>query len=280
MTIIERNEFTYLKKMLHFKMLEKEEEHQLAKRWNLYKDQRALNLLVESHLKLVVAQAFKFKNYGLAINDLIQEGILGLIIAAQKFDPRKFDVRFSGYAKWWIKAYMQDYILKNWSIVKINVSPSHRQLFFNLNRLKKQIFNLHNESLSNDEKTELAKSLKISILDIEEMEKRLMFLDLSLNQPIQEDANESLESFIQDKGPTPEEACQQTNIVKKRIEYIKDVLNLLTHDEREVIEQRYLEKKTAKPFSSMQVRNLESKAFRKIRHSLLRKRKQLRDDLY
>ncbi|MBP9753048.1 MAG: sigma-70 family RNA polymerase sigma factor [Proteobacteria bacterium] len=277
----ENSELKYFKKMLDFKMLEREEEHQLAKRWHLYKDQKAIDLLVESHLKLVVAQAFKFKYYKISVNDLIQEGIIGLITAAKKFDPLKFDIRFAGYAKWWIKAYMQDYILKNWSIVKINVSAPHKQLFFNLNRLKNQIFKLHNESLSKDEMTELSKSLKVSIQDIEEIEKRLTYFDQSLSTPIQEDATETMEAFILDQGPTPEEACQSTDMIKKRIEYIKNFLNILTDEERFVIENKYLQDDPKKEkLTGVKVKNIENRAIRKIRYSLLKKKHMMRSDLY
>jgi RNA polymerase sigma-32 factor len=286
MTYYTQKDMIYFKRLLHYKMLEKNEEVQLSKRWHLYKDQEALNQLIQAYFKLVIAQAFKFNGYGLPLSDLIQEGVLGLMTAAKRFDPRLYDVRFSTYARWWIKAQMQDYILKNWSIVRLHSTTSSRRLFFNLNQLKKRISHIEGEDLSLTEIKKIATLLKTTVNDVEEIWTRIRSSDFSLNNAINHNTSETFETQIEDKTISPEDACNQTDLLKRQIIFIQKILSVLTKEEREVIELKYLsdhkKSDTLKntKFDQKKMKNLESKAFRKIKYEIIHNKNLDYKDLY
>ncbi|HEY1736032.1 MAG TPA: sigma-70 family RNA polymerase sigma factor, partial [Methylovirgula sp.] len=161
--------------------LERAEEHDLAVRWKVKRDERALHQLTEAHMRLVIALAVRFRHYGLPIADLIQEGHVGLLEAAARFDPER-EVRFSTYATWWIRAAIQDYILRNWSIVRGGTSSAQKALFFNLRRLRAKLANSGGGSAVVFDK--IAQTLGVSRRDVEFMDSRMSAPDLSLNAPV------------------------------------------------------------------------------------------------
>ena len=159
--------------------LEREEEQDLAIRWVENQDQNALHQLTSAHMRLVIAVASKFRRYGLPMSDLVQEGHVGLLEAAARFDPHR-EVRFSTYATWWIRASIQDYILRNWSIVRGGTSSGQKSLFFNLRRLRAKITAEDNNINTQDLYSELANAIGVSVKDVATMDARLSGADVSL----------------------------------------------------------------------------------------------------
>ena len=185
-------------------LLSREREFELAYLWREKGDEKALHELVSAYMRLVVSMASKFRNYGLSISDLVQEGNIGLMQAAFKFEPER-EIRFSTYASWWIKSAMQDYVLRNWSIVRSGTSASQKSLFFNLRWLRAKIQNMDDTAFSSDTLLAISKKLKIGLKDVETMAHRLSTRDQSLNAPIGEEGDDSVEDFLQDTNPSPEE---------------------------------------------------------------------------
>ncbi len=192
--------------------LDRDEEHNLAVRWKTNHDERALHQLTEAHMRLVIALAVRFRHYGLPIADLIQEGHVGLLEAAARFDPER-EVRFSTYATWWIRAGIQDYILRNWSIVRGGTSSAQKALFFNLRRLRAKLANSGGGSAMVFDT--IAETLGVSRRDVEFMDSRMSAPDLSLNAPVS-DADPGAPSqrldFLQDDGPLPERSSPARSI--------------------------------------------------------------------
>ena len=185
-TYTQKANLDYIRQSMHEPMLEREEEHDLARRWREKGDEQALHRLIRSYTRLVVAMAAKFRNYGLPMGDLIQEGNIGLMQAAERFEPAR-DVRFSTYATWWIRAAIQDYVLRNWSIVRTGTTAAQKSLFFNLRRLKAKIENDNDGTPLDDEgRTKISEKLNVKLRDVEAMESRLTSNDRSLNTPIGE----------------------------------------------------------------------------------------------
>ncbi len=270
---------SYVHKFMHFKMLSKDEEEHLAKEWRAYHNEDALHTLIKSYTRLVVSMACKLKRYGIPIADLIQEGNIGLITAAEKFNPTEHDnTRFSTYAKWWIRASQQRYILQNWSIVRMGMTTNNKQLFFNLDRLKTQLFSLTTDHLDSDQTQEMAHSLDISSYEISEMEKRLHLADLSLNAIVKNDggSKDTLEDFIPDTDNTPEEECATKETLDIITKTLHDALNILSERDRYIIEHVYLKdtgmnlSEIAKKFgiSRERSRQLSKRALRKMHYFL------------
>ena len=276
----------YLKKAIYQPPLDREEEHKLARRWHLYKDEKALHKLVESHFRLVINQVYRFRNYGLSSADLNQEGMMGLMKAAMKFDPKLHDIRFSGYAKWWVKSYIQDYILRNWSIVRVGSTTAHKQLFFNLNRLKSQILKVDYGSLSKNEMGVIADALKVTVRDVEKIEQRLSSLDVSLDFTFENEDGISACDILPDPAPTPEENSSHHNIQRRSSSWINKAFQALNERERKIIEHRFFKDDETFSYiakelglSSERIRQLEKRAFRKMRHELVHNQKIKKEDI-
>src|SRR5215210_3289664 len=186
--------------------LEREEEHDLAVRWRERDDQAALHRLTSAHMRLVIAIAARFRNFGLPMSDLIQEGHVGLLEAAARFEPER-DVRFSTYATWWIRASIQDYILRNWSIVRGGTSSSQKSLFFNLRRLRARLAQTSDQRPRLAIYQEIANAIGVSRQDVEVMDSRLSGPDTSLNTPIHETESGAADrqDFLVDEVPLPDE---------------------------------------------------------------------------
>ena len=201
----QRANLAYIKTSMKAPMLEKEHELNLARRWRDDKDERALHELIQSYTRLVIAGASKFKHYGLPMGDLIQEGNIGLMQAADRFDPDR-DLRFSTYANWWIRSHIQDYILRNWSIVRTGTTAAQKSLFFNFRRLRAKIeSSKESEGLDTDDRTQIANDLGVKVTEVEQMEGRLSGTDSSLNAHIGTEGEEEWQNMLSDDRPNPED---------------------------------------------------------------------------
>lgn len=271
---------SYIHKFMHFKMLSKDEEEHLAKEWREYRNEDALHTLIKSYTRLVVGMACKLKRYGIPIADLIQEGNIGLITAAEKFNPNEHhNARFSTYARWWIRASQQRYILQNWSIVRMGMTTNNKQLFFNLDRLKTQLFSLTTNHLDDNQTQEISSSLEISTSEISEMEKRLHSADLSLNAHVKNTdgtSTDTLEDFIPDTESTPEEACSTNETQGFITKTLHNALDILSERDRYIIEHVYLKdpamnlSEIGRKFgiSRERARQLSKRALRKMHYFL------------
>jgi RNA polymerase sigma-32 factor len=225
----------YDKKFLNFSMrqslLSKQDEIEYIKNWQGKKDQKSLNKIVSSHLRLVISIANKFKNYGLPINELVQEGNIGLMQAVEKFDLYK-DVRFSNYSSWWIKAAMQSFILKNWSIVRIGTTAAQKSLFFKLKSIMTKIEKENNSSFNDYHQQKLANELGVKFKEIEDMKGRLTGSDQSLNATLSENSELETQDLLIDQRPSPEQNAIFTTDSKTISNLINEALNKLPDREK------------------------------------------------
>jgi len=259
--------------------LEREEEFGLAMRWKYHRDEKALHGLTRSHMRLVIARAVKFRHYGLPLSDLIQEGHVGLLEAAARFEPER-EIRFSTYASWWIRASMQDYILRNWSIVRGGTSSAQKALFFNLRRLRSQLARGQENEGSVVTFDKIAKALGVSASDVEQMDARMGRPDVSLNAPIsdQDDLmpSERIEFLIDDK-PLADETVGQAIDGDRRIDWLREALSHLSERERRILKERRLTEETATlealgaclGISKERVRQIETRAIEKLKGALI-----------
>ncbi len=268
---------SYFKSIQKYPFLQPDEEYELATDWVKKQDKVAAEKLVTSHLRLVARVAAGYKGYGLPLADLIAEGNLGILHALKKFDPTKGH-RFSTYALWWIKAFIQEYILKSWSLVKIGTTGAQKKLFFNLRRLKKKIQEDDQEFSSlNDETIEsIAKELGVEEEEVREMEKRLWGGDASLNSPVSQTGDtgeEEWQDWVESDRPTQEEAFLDKEQKKHEAQLLLEGFEALTPREISIIKSRRLKEPpdtleiVAKDLhiSKERVRQLEVSAFDKLR---------------
>lgn len=266
----------YIRSSMNEPMLEREHEFDLATRWKDHGDEKALHELIRSYTRLVIATAAKFKHYGLPMGDLIQEGNLGLMQAANKFEPDR-DVRFSTYATWWVRASIQDYILRNWSIVRTGTTAAHKSLFFNLRRLRAKIEGAEDENgLTTDGRIKIATALGVRVKDVEDMEGRMNRGDQSLNALISNDGEEEVGSFLADTRPNPEDVVIGMKDSQTRSKWLNDALKKLSEREQHIIRERHMQYETVTleelgkklGVSKERVRQLESRALEKLRDNL------------
>ncbi len=274
----QRANLDYIRTSMNEPMLERDHELDLARRWKTKRDERALHEMVTSYTRLVVSIASRFRNYGLPMGDLIQEGNVGLMQAAERFDPER-EVRFSTYASWWIRAAIQDYILRNWSIVRTGTTAAQKSLFFNFRRLRAKIENrTEREGLDNAGREQIAKELGVAVSDVESMEGRLAGTDHSLNATVGEDGDSEWQDFLEDGNPNPEEIVIGMKDAKTRSAWLKNALNGLSDRERTIIKERHLGYETVTledlgktlGISKERVRQLEQRAMDKLRVSMSR----------
>jgi RNA polymerase sigma-32 factor len=257
--------------------LERDEEHELAVRWSEEKDQEALHKLTSAHMRLVISVAARFRRYGLAMSDLIQEGHIGLLEAAARFDPHR-GVRFSTYATWWIRASIQDFILRNWSIVRGGTSSSQKSLFFNLRRLRAKISQNGEAMSSHDLYRELAEAIGVSVNDVANMDSRLSGSDMSLNATLSDESEQSTQrqDFLVDEAPLPDETVETVIDTERRSAWLTAAMNVLNDRERRIISSRRLAEDGATleqlggelGISKERVRQIESRALEKLRKAL------------
>ncbi|MEH6547992.1 MAG: RNA polymerase factor sigma-32 [Sneathiella sp.] len=276
-TLAVRRNRAFVSEAMSIPLLTREREFELAFLWRDHDDEKALHELVSAYMRLVISMATKFRNYGLPMGDLVQEGNIGLMQAAFKFEPER-EIRFSTYASWWIKSSMQDYILRNWSIVRSGTSASQKSLFFNLRWLRAKIQSSDDGGFSSDTLDAISKKLRIKIGEVEKMANRLSGRDQSLNAPIGENGDDSLEDFLPDTGPTPEEAVMKSLDGEVRSRWLDLALHELTDREQLIIRERRLQddKTTLEVLGGRlgitkeRVRQIEHKAFEKLRASVVR----------
>ena len=272
----------YDKKFLNFSMrqalLSKEDEVEFIKNWQLNRNEKSINKIVSSHLRLVISLANKFKNYGLPINELVQEGNVGLMQAVDKFDLNR-DVRFSTYASWWIKASMQTYILKNWSIVRIGTTAAQKSLFFKLKTIMTKIEKENNTSFNDYHQQKLADDIGVKFKDIEVMKGRLAGSDQSLNATFSENSELEVQDLLVDERASPEQNAILTKDTKTISNLINDALSKLPEREKKIIGARQLSENTVTlqelgkdlGISKERVRQLENRALNKLKLSLQKK---------
>ncbi|MEO0327027.1 MAG: RNA polymerase factor sigma-32 [Pseudomonadota bacterium] len=259
--------------------LEREEEHRLAVLWAEKQDQHALHQLTSAHMRLVIAVSAKFRRYGLPMSDLVQEGHVGLLEAAARFDPHR-EVRFSTYATWWIRASIQDYILRNWSIVRGGTSSGQKSLFFNLRRLRAKITS-NDKSINNqDLYIELSKAIGVSVKDVATMDARLSGPDVSLNMPVStdEESGSERQDFLESDAPLPDEMVSNIMDGEKRTEWLRSALSVLNERELRIVNRRRLSEDGATleelggelGISKERVRQLENRALKKLQTELVK----------
>ena len=258
------------------KILEKEEEFYHIEKWQIDRNSKSLQIILNSYLRLAVSYAKKYTSYGLPLDDLIHEGVLGIMHALEKFDVSK-DFRLSTYASWWIRASIQDYILKNWSVVKTGSTASQKALFFNLRKIKQKISDLSSEFMGQNEIDTVSKMLNVKSLEVQNMESRLSGGDVYLNQKIDNESENDLMSLMQDDRPNPEEVVESTNDTKLKKQYIEQAILSLNERERTIIKLRKLKEKSITldelgknlKISKERVRQIETKALEKLKISIL-----------
>jgi RNA polymerase sigma-32 factor len=258
--------------------LAREEELELAIQWKENRDQNALHKITTAHMRLVISMASKFRHFGLSMSDLIQEGHVGLLEAAARFEPDR-EVRFSTYATWWIRASMQDYILRNWSIVRGGTSSAQKALFFNLRRLRAKLQS-GPENLSNaDLYRQVSAALGVNEADVAVMDARLSGPDTSLNAPVMDDSPGGTDrmSFLVSDAPLPDEVVTETIDTERRSQWLSGALSALNPRELKIIRERRLREDGATleslgerlGISKERVRQIESRAIEKLRTALV-----------
>ena len=279
----------YLSTVMTKALLTEEEELRLARAWRLDGDQKAMQKLVTAYLRLVVATSTRFRNYGLPMPDLIQEGNIGLMLAVNRFDPER-GVRFSTYAAWWIRSSIQEYVLRNWSIVRSGTSAGQKALFFNLRWLRAKLERAGGGTaqLDNESRDTIARALKVSPADVTTMAQRLAARDHSLNETVGgEEGGDAFQDFLVDPGPTPEEIVTTKMDGGQRHVWLTESLKELSPREQLIIVERMLndEKATLEELGGRlgvtkeRVRQIETKAFRKLQMAVHRKAKQAGENI-
>ena len=265
----------YLAQIKKFPMLDAEEEYMLAKNWRENGNLQSAHKLVTSHLRLVAKIAMGYRGYGLPVNELISEGNLGLMQAVKKFDPEK-GFRLATYAMWWIKAAIQEYVLRSWSLVKIGTTAAQKKLFFNLRKLKNQLAPQSEGDLRNEHVNEIANKLDVSKEEVVSMNRRLSGKEFSLNAQIGEDGDE-WQDWLVDKELDHDLKFAHNEEMEQRKDLLKDSIKILNDREKEILYSRRL---TDDPItlddlskkykiSRERVRQIENKAFEKLQKHML-----------
>jgi len=265
----------YLIQIKKFPMLEREEEYMLAKNWRNRGDIKSAEKLVTSHLRLVAKIAMGYRGYGLPVGEMISEGNVGLMQAVKKFDPEK-GFRLATYAMWWIKAGIQEYILRSWSLVKMGTTTAQKKLFFNLKKLKNKIAPRSDGDLKDEHVTEIANRLDVKKDEVISMNRRLSGQELSLNAPVGEDGDE-WQDWLADKSMDQELSFAHNEEMEQRKDLLENSLEILNQREREILNYRRLvdqpvtlEQLSRKyKISRERIRQIENKAFEKIQKHML-----------
>ena len=265
----------YLDQIKKFPMLDAEEEYMLAKNWKTTGNVKSAEKLVTSHLRLVAKIAMKYKGYGLPMNEIISEGNVGLMQAVKKFEPEK-GFRLATYAMWWIKASIQEYILRSWSLVKIGTTTAQKKLFFNLKKLKNQIAPKNEGDLKKDEVEKIANTLDVSEDEVVSMNRRLSGKEQSLNAPIGEDGDE-WQDWVVDKEMDQELKIAHQEELDQRKDLLQDSIKILNDREKEILYARRLNENPSTledlskkyKISRERIRQIENKAFEKLQKHML-----------
>ncbi|MEL6568941.1 MAG: RNA polymerase factor sigma-32 [Pseudomonadota bacterium] len=265
----------FVRKAMKAPLLEQEHELDLARRWRDHQDEHALHELTTAYMRLVISMASKFRNYGLPMSDLVQEGNVGLMQAAARFEPAR-EVRFSTYASWWIRSSIQDFVLRNWSIVRTGTTAAQKSLFFNLRRLRAKINDTDDGVISRENKTWVSQHLGVPERDVETMVSRLSASDRSLNAPLSVDGDAQWQDLLADESATPDQEVEVSRDTEQRRQWINDALRALNEREMLIIRQRRLTDDTVTletlgkelGISKERVRQIEHQALSKLRKAL------------
>jgi RNA polymerase sigma-32 factor len=261
----------YLTKIRRFPLLEPQEEYMLAKSWREHGDRDAAHRLVTSHLRLVAKIAMGYRGYGLPIAEVISEGNVGLMQAVKRFEPER-GFRLATYAMWWIKASIQDYVLRSWSLVKLGTTANQKKLFFNLRKAKSKIAAFEDGDLRPDQVELIAKRLAVTERDVIDMNRRLAG-DASLNTPVREDGDSGeWQDWLVDDTPSPERVLADSEELDNRRKALGEALTVLNARERRIFEARRLEETPATleelaaefGVSRERVRQIEVRAFERV----------------
>ena len=265
----------YLREIRQFPLLTPEEEFMLAKRWREHDDAEAAHRLVTSHLRLVAKIAMGYRGYGLPVGELISEGNIGLMQAVKRFDPDR-GFRLATYAMWWIRASMQEYILRSWSLVKMGTTAAQKKLFFNLRKLKGEIEAIDDGDLTPEQVEHIATALNVSQDDVTSMNRRMIGPELSLNAPIREEGGGEWQDWLEDTGESQESTVLEANELDYRRQLLRDSLDVLTERERHILHERRLKEEPATlgelsqvhGVSRERIRQIEVGAFKKLQEAM------------
>ncbi|MGO8711092.1 MAG: RNA polymerase sigma factor RpoH [Rhizomicrobium sp.] len=267
----------YLSEIKRFPMLEPQEEYMLAKRWREHGDREAAHKLVTSHLRLVAKIAMGYRGYGLPISEVISEGNVGLMQAVKRFEPER-GFRLATYAMWWIRAAIQEYILRSWSLVKMGTTAAQKKLFFNLRKVKGKINALEEGDLHPDQVADIAKKLAVSEEEVVNMNRRLSAPDSSLNAPLRSDSESEWQDWLADDTIDQETRLANSEEMDERHDLLTDALGELSERERDIIQARRLREEPATleelsqkyGVSRERVRQIEVRAFEKLQLQMKR----------
>jgi RNA polymerase sigma-32 factor len=267
----------YLAEIKKFPILAPEEEYMLAKRWEEHQDTEAAAKLVNSHLRLVAKIAMGYRGYGLPVSELISEGNIGLMQGVKKFEADR-GFRLATYAMWWIRASIQEFILRSWSLVKMGTTAAQKKLFFNLRRMKNQIEAFEDGDLKPEDVTKIATDLGVSEEDVVSMNRRMaMGGDTSLNVPLREEGEGQWQDWLVDNEPLQDERVAEAQETRVRHELLLEAMKALNEREKHILTERRLtdEPKTLEELSQVydvsreRIRQIEVRAFEKLQKALM-----------
>ena len=270
----------YLSQIKKFPMLDAEEEYMLAKNWRDSGNLKSAHKLVTSHLRLVAKIAMGYRGYGLPMNEIISEGNIGLMQAVKRFDPDK-GFRLATYAMWWIKAAIQEYVLKSWSLVKMGTTAAQKKLFFNLKKIKKQIAPNQEGDLKDSQVNEISRRLDVDKNEVINMNRRLMGQEKSLNDTIKDGENTEWQDWLVDEGMDQELLISQKQELEDKKELLYKSIGILNEREKKILEERRLNEtpKTLDELSKKykisreRIRQIETKAFEKLQKAMINSNK-------
>ncbi|WP_018149005.1 RNA polymerase sigma factor RpoH [Henriciella marina] len=271
----------YLTEIRKFPMLEKQQEFMLAKRWQAHEDTDAAEQMVTSHLRLVAKIAMGYRGYGLPMAEVISEGNVGLMQAVKKFDPDK-GFRLATYAMWWIRAAIQEYILRSWSLVKLGTTAAQKKLFFNLRRIKGEISALDSGDLNPDQVRVIAERLNVPEKDVRSMNGRMSGSDASLNAPMGQEGDMEWQDWLTDDEPGQADNYANRQEFDSRMELLQEAMGDLSEREQHILQERRLtdDPKTLEQLSEVynvsreRIRQIEVRAFEKIQKAMKRMAKE------
>ena len=274
----ERSDRRYIATTMEAPYLEREYEQELGRRWREEKDETALNELIESHARLVVRIASRYRSSSIPLGDLVQEGNIGLMEAALRFDPER-NVRFSTYATWWIVRMIRNYMMRNASIVRVATTPSQRRVYFNLWRLRSKVQVRPDGTMSDEDRLRIATELDVPLSDVERIDIHFARPDQSLNTTIGDDDSIELQDLVADVRPSPEAIVASRRDHKVKVEWLNEAMHTLSERERRVIESRFLgdDKTTLADIGETfgvtkeRIRQIERQALGKLRTAMARR---------
>ena len=266
----------YLVEIKKFPILDPKEEYMLAKRWKKRGDLKSAQKLITSHLRLVAKIAMGYRGYGLPVNEMISEGNIGLMQAVKKFEPEK-GFKLATYAMWWIKASIQEYILRSWSLVKMGTTSAQKKLFFNLKKIKNQLAINNTSDLKTEHVEEISKRLKVKKEEVVSMNRRLLGKEKSLNDPIKDGDGTEWQDWLVDNKTDHEIILSQQQELNQRKSLMSNAMNVLNKREKEILTSRRLSENIATlddlskkhKVSRERIRQIETKAFEKLQKAIL-----------